>query len=45
LKNLANYIYFSSIIKEEKRLEVENSDAVFSYDVFDSIDTDDVKGS
>ena len=45
LRNLANYIHFRPIIKEEKKLEVENSDAVFSYDVLDSIDTDDVKGS
>ena len=45
LRCLANYIHFRPIIKEEKKLEVENSDAVFSCDVLDSIDTDDVKGS
>ena len=45
LRNLANYIHFRPIIKEEKKLEVENSDAVFSWDILDSIDTDDVRGS
>ena len=45
LRNFTNYIHFRQIIKEEKKLEVERNDAVFSPDVLDSIDTDDVKGS
>lgn len=45
LKTLKNYIHFRPIIKEEKKLEVEQSEAVFSPDILDSIDSDDIKGS
>ena len=45
LRNFNNYIHFRPIIKEEKKLDVENSDAVFSPDVLDSIDTYEIKGS
>ena len=45
LKSLNSYIHFRPIICEEKKLDVEKRDAVFSPDVLDSIDTDEVKGS
>ena len=45
LKSLNNYINFRPIVNEEKKIYVEKIYAVFSPDVLDSIDTDEVKGS
>ena len=45
LDNENNFLHFRPIITEDKKLFIENVDAIFSEDILDSITTDPVKGS
>ena len=45
LDNENNFLHFRPIITEEKKLFIENIDAIFSEDILDPITTDLVKGS
>ena len=45
LRNENNYLHFRPIINEDKKLFIENVDAIFSEDILDPITTDVVKGS
>ena len=45
LQNENNYLHFRPIINEDKKLFIENIDAIFSEDILDPITTDIVKGS
>jgi len=45
LDNENNFLHFRPIITEDKKLFIENIDAIFSEDILDPITTDIVKGS
>ena len=45
LDNEKNFLHFRPIITEDKKLFIENVDAIFSEDILDPITTDPVKGS
>ena len=45
LNDQNNYLHYRAIINEDKKLFIENVDAIFSEDILDPITTDPVKGS
>lgn len=45
LRDFKSFLHFRPIVNEEKKLFVERDDAIFSGDILDSIDNDEVKGS